>query len=138
MKITIAGSMAFAKEQIDIKNKLEEMGHEVQVSDDIFDYANSPKLKLSFEKELELSLKHDILKTFYKKIADSDALFVCNLNKNNIDGYLGTSMLMEIALAYYLNKKIYLLNDFDKNQGYALEVSIINPVVLNGDFKKII
>jgi hypothetical protein len=44
---------------------------------------------------------------------------------------------MELAIAYHNNKKIYLLNDFDKTQWYGLEVAIIDPTILNGDLSLI-
>lgn len=137
MKITVGGSMVFAKEQLDAKKELEEKGHEVLTTDDIEDYINKPSIKQSFEEELKLCLEYDITRSFFKKIEESDALLVCNFPKKGIDGYLGTSVLMEIGLAYHLNKKIYLMFDVDKTQGYALEIAIIQPTILNGDLNKI-
>lgn len=137
MKITVGGSMVFAKEQLDAKKELEEKGHEVLTTDDIEDYVNKPSIKQSFEEELKLCLEYDITRSFFKKIEESDALLVCNFPKKGIDGYLGTSVLMEIGLAYHLNKKIYLMFDVDKTQGYALEIAIIQPTILNGDLNKI-
>jgi hypothetical protein len=133
MKIVIGGSMAFAKEQIAIKDILVTAGHTVLLTDDIGEYVEKPAIKSSFEEELRISREYDIMRSFFNKIAESDAFFVCNLPKNGISGYLGTSVLMELGLAYYLEKRIYLLHDFDRSQGCALEVAIIDPVVLNGD-----
>lgn len=128
--------MTFAKEQLEIKKKVEPK-HEVIVTDDINDYAHNPQIKKSFEEELALARKDNIMMRFFNKIAECDALLVCNYPKNGIQGYLGTSVLMEIGLAYYLNKKIILLHDTDKLQNYALEIAIINPAILNGDLSKI-
>ncbi|MCX6795842.1 MAG: hypothetical protein NT165_03925 [Candidatus Falkowbacteria bacterium] len=133
MKITIGGSMTFAKEQVEIKRQLEQRGHEVLVTDDIEDYINNSAIKNSFEEELELSLKYDVMRTFFKKIDSSDAFLVCNYSKNGVSGRLGISALMELGLAYHLGKKTYLLFETDKVQDYALEVAIINPIILNGD-----
>ena len=77
------------------------------------------------------------MKKFFDKIAESDAYFVCNYVKKGIKGYLGISVLMELGVAYYLNKKIYLLYPFDKSQSYGLEVSVFNPIIINNDFSKI-
>ena len=133
MKITIGGSMTFADKQVEAKQKLEARGYEVLITDDINDYVNSQKIKKSFADELSLCLKYDVMRTFFKKIESSDALLVCNYDKNGIGGYLGTSVLMEIGLAYYLGKKIYLLFEVDKTQNYALELALINPIILNGE-----
>jgi len=60
-----------------------------------------------------------------------------NNKKNGIKGYLGTAVLMEMALAFYLKKKIFLLNEIDKTQRYMIEVHQINPTVIKGDINKI-
>lgn len=137
MKIVIGGSMSFAKEQIKARDFLVGEGHEVVLTDNIEEYANSPSAKASFEEELKLSLDNDIMRAFFNHVAESDVFLVMNFPKKGIDGYLGASVLMELGLAYYLNKKIYLLQDIDKSQSYALEIAIIQPTILNGDLSKI-
>jgi len=137
MKIVIGGSMVFAKEQVEAKVKLEKMGHEVLITDNIEKYVDSPAIKTSFEEELKISLEYDIMRDFFNKIAESDAFLVMNFPKKGIDGYLGASVLMEMGLAYYLKKKVMLLFPVDKGQSYALESAIINPQILNGDLAKI-
>jgi len=133
MKIMIGGSLVFAKEQLKTKKFLEEKGHVCLVTDDIQEYIDRPEIKKSFEEELKISKRDDVMKTCFNKIDDSDAFLVCNYDKNGVKGYLGTSVLMELGLALHLGKKIFLLNDYDKSQNYALEVALINPVILNGD-----
>lgn len=137
MKITIGWSMVFAKEQYQAKEILEKAGHTMYITDDIENYINKPAIKQDFEEELRISLEYDIMKTFFNKIANSDALLICNYTKKWITGYLGTSVLMEIGLAYYLNKKVFLLYEVDKEQNYSLEVAIINPTILDWDLSKI-
>jgi hypothetical protein len=88
MKITIGGSMAFAKEQYHAKETLESIGHIVYISDDIENYIDQPSIKLDFEEELRISLAYDIMRVFFNKIADSDAVLICNYPKKGITGYL--------------------------------------------------
>ena len=137
MKIVIGGSMTFAKEQIKTRNFLNDLDHEVVLTDNIEEYVNNPTAKASFEEELKLSLDNDIMRAFFNHIAESDALLIMNYPKKGIKGYLGASVLMEMGLAYYLNKKVYLFQDVDKTQSYALEAAIIQPTILNGDLSKI-
>jgi len=137
MKIIIAGSVTFAKEQLNIKKELELVGYEVLVSDDLEDYINRPSIKLSFDEELKLSKEYDVLRNFYNKVSEGDALLVCNYDKNGIKGYLGTSVLIEIGLAYYLKKKVFILNNIDIKQNYAMEISIMEPTILDGDLSNI-
>lgn len=137
MKITIGGSMTFAKKQIEASKYLKNSGHEVLLTDDIEHYLKDKNIKLNFEEELEISKKYDIIRTFFNKIVESDALLIINHDKKGISGYIGTSVIMEIGLAYFLKKKIYLLKEVDKNQNYALEIALINPIILNGDLSKV-
>ena len=53
-----------------------------------------------------------------------------------MSGYVGTSSLMEMGLAYYLGKKIYLLNELPSPETarWAHEVLSFQPTILNGDF----
>ena len=137
MKIIVGGSMTFASEQIEIKKKLEKLGHEVLLTDDIEAYASDNQIKHSFKEELSLCLKYDVIRNFFNKIAESGAYLVCNYDKNGITGYLGASVLMEIGLAYYLNKKIFLMSEIDKNQKYALELAVIKPKIVGDNFNNI-
>ena len=137
MKIMICGSVTFAKSMLEIKEELEKKGHIVLISDDAPFYVENPETKLSFEEELRLAKEQDILNKALNKISQSDAIVVLNYEKNNIKGYLGTSVLMELAVAYHLKKKIFLLNEIDKTQNYALEVELINPIILNGDLNNL-
>jgi NTP pyrophosphatase (non-canonical NTP hydrolase) len=138
MKVVVGGSMTFAKEQLEVKRALEEMGHEVLVSDDIHDCIGNSSIKnAGFESELRHCLETDIVMSFFNMIKEADAYVVVNKEKGGVRGYLGTAVLMELGLAYYLGKRIFLMEDYDKGQGYGLEVAIINPVVLNGDLSKI-
>ena len=137
MKIMICASVTFAKSMLEVKEELEKKGHTVLISDDAPFYIENPETKLSFEQELKLAQEQDILNKALNKVSQSDAIVVLNYEKNNIKGYLGTSVLMELAVAYHLKKKIFLLNEIDKFQNYALEVELINPIILNGDLNEI-
>ena len=137
MKITICGSVTFAKEELLLKSDLEKLGHEVLVTDDLEKFAENPNIKLNYEEELRLTKKTDIIKKFFNKIESSDTILVANYKKNGITGYLGTNVLMEIGVAYYLNKNIYLLYSVGKDQNCSLEIESMEPTILNGDLSKI-
>jgi len=164
MKITICGSIAFQDKIIPLKDKLEELGHEVKiwplkVKDgggqliSVQEYyqirrtANNDE-KWVWDRKAEAIMEH------FNKIAWSDAILVANYDKivetpshlsshstsahsaNNIKGYIGGNTLMEMGLAFFLKKKIYLLNQVPELP-YKEEILGVKPVILNGDLAKI-
>lgn len=140
MKIQICGSMTFAKEMKKTRKKLEELGHTVTVPTNTEEHISDP----TFQNNLSLNLlegrKNDVLKKNFDLIALSDAILVLNYSKNSIDGYVGTSTLMEIGLAYYLGKKVFLFNKIPhyNDVRWAHELEIIQPVIINQDLIKIV
>lgn len=139
MKIMICGSMTFAKEMIDTKRKLEDLGHTVFVPSDTESHLEDPSLIDNLEENYKHTIKKDVLRKCFDLITKSDAVLVLNYIKNGIEGYVDTSSLMEIGLAYYLGKKIFLLNFIPKAKDarWAHELKIIQPVIINGDLELI-
>lgn len=139
MRIMIIGSMTFAKEMMDVKQKLEDLGYKVDVPVGIEAHLENPNLIDDLDSDLKHSQEKNVLKACFDLIAANDAVLVLNHPKNNIDGYIGTSVLMEIGIAYYLGKKIFILNPIPKSQDarWAHEVMIMHPTVVNGDLSRI-
>lgn len=141
MKITLLGSMHFSTEMLHVKEQLEKMEHIVNIPEDIHECFIDPESRTTsdkdYEKELKYCIEKSLLKDAMKKIEKSDAVLVLNYTKNDIEGYIGAAVLMGMGVAFYLEKKIYLLNEVDKTQKYALEVNLTRPFVLEGDLSKI-
>jgi hypothetical protein len=135
MKITICGSMAFAKEMLWHKEELEKTGHSVFIASDTVQCVTNPNLNM----DIDHCLENDIQKEHFDFIADSDAILVLNYEKNGIKGYVGGSTLMEIAVARHLNKKIFLINSIPdvEDLKYSVEIQLTKPVIINGDLTKI-
>lgn len=139
MKIMICGSMAFAKEMLAAKRKIEAMGYEAQIPLDARQIIDGRHDYDDLEADYNHCLKNDVLKTHFKILAESDAILVLNYDKDGIKGYIGASSLMEIGLAYYLGKKIFLWQPtpHHSEQRWAHEIRIIQPIILDGDLNKI-
>ena len=146
MKITICGSIAFQDEVLSVKEKLEKLGHEIKLWPlelknekgqliSAKEYYQIRRIatedeKWVWDRKAEAVLEH------FNKVAWSDAILVANYDKNNIKGYIGGNTLMEMGLAFYLNKKIYLLNPIPEI-AYKEEILGLKPIILNNDFNKI-
>ena len=131
--------MTFAKEMMDTKRKFENLGHSVFVPSDIEFHLKDPFLIDNLDENYKHTIDKNVLRRCFNLITKSDAILVLNYPKNKIDGYVGTSTLMEIGLAYYLGKKIFLFNPIPKPKEarWAHELEIIRPVILNRNLKQI-
>ncbi len=147
MKITICGSIAFYNEMLKTKEELGKIGHEVKLPPSQLEDGNgNPISALQYYKIRKTSLSNEgwvwdrkewAMKKHFDKVAWSDAILVLNYAKNNIEGYIGANTLMEMGLAFYLNKKIYLLNPIPETS-YKEEILGVKPVLLGGDLTKIV
>jgi hypothetical protein len=77
--------------------------------------------------------KAEFIQTNFKKIAKSDSILVINNTKNGVNGYIGPNVLMEIGLAFYLKKNIYIWNAIEENAPYKEELLAFNVMYINRD-----
>jgi hypothetical protein len=132
MRIAICSSMTFSEQLIEMKNRLERRGHVVFISR----FAEKFLGKSESEKE-ELNLFHqrecDVIRHFWEKINDSDAILVLNYEKRGIPGYIGGNTLMEIGFAHVLRKKIYFVNPIPDIVFYRSELEAVRPSIVGED-----
>src|SRR2546425_644914 len=111
MKVMISGSMAFAEDMVKAKKELEALGHTVLVPHDIETHLENPEFVDDLSGNYQHVVETDIMRKCFDLVAESDAVLVLNLDRKGVSGYIGTSTLMEIGLAYYLQKKLFLYKD---------------------------
>ncbi len=141
MKITICGGVKFAQQLVEIYRELEKMGHEPKMHKDMFGIADGTAAELIEEVKkdhAEAKRKYNFIKLWYQLILDSDAILVCNFDKNGKKNYIGGNTLMEIGFAYVNNKRIYLLNPIPTEVTYYDEILAVGPLVINNDLTKIV
>jgi hypothetical protein len=139
MKIAIIGSMKFAEEMIRTQKELQEMGHDALVPLGTEPHINDKDFVENLEDNLAFCIKEDIMRRNFQQVANSDAVLVLNYKRNGIDGYIGVSALMEMGVAHFLNKKIFLMQpmpDFNEAR-WAHEVAIMQPTIISNDLSKI-
>ncbi len=132
MKIALCGSMEFAKEMLEIKKKLDNVGHTVVLPKDTIEYANGDKKTESKWAKTE----GDLIKGYFGEIKNCDAVLVVNITKNGIENYIGGNALIEMAFGHVLGKTVYLLNPVP-DMNYKDEIEAMTPIVLNSDLLKI-
>jgi hypothetical protein len=137
MKITICGSMKFHEKMREVQQRLEEMGHTVYVpkSIELMDTVGYVH-PTDNEEKVQAKIEHDFIRAHFKKIEESDAILVLNYDKKGIKNYIGGNTFLEMGLAYWLDKKIFVLNPVPE-MDYLTEMYAIQPEVINGDLSRI-
>jgi hypothetical protein len=131
--------MTFSKEMMETKIKLEELGHEVLVPCDIETHLEDASFIDNLDADIKHAKENNVLKTCFGYVVESDALLFLNYPKNNVPGYIGTSSMMEMGLAFHLDKKIFLLHETPHHDDarWVVEVKLMDPAVINGDLSLI-
>jgi len=140
MKITITGSVKFAKEIVEIYNRIKKLGHEPLMHKDMFGIADGTAKELVegiTKDHSEIKRKHNFIKWWHDCIKSGNAILVCNFDKNGIKNYIGGNTLIEIGFAHVNDKKVFLLNPIPEDVSYADEIKAMADVVINGDLTKV-
>ena len=80
------------------------------------------------------NLKEGAIRDHYEKIDWADAVLIINHEKRGISGYIGGNTLIEIGVAFYSKKPIYILNPVSSELSYKQEILGMKPIILNGNF----
>src|SRR3989344_4693339 len=136
MRIIIAGSLSAAEEIIEIKDELVARGDEVEYPTGVKKYESQGHQMPSDEEKAQDKIDHDLIRGYFEKIKDYEALLVVNPEKNGVPGYIGGNTLIEMAFAFVLHKPIYLLYQIPE-MPYTSEIEAMKPVVINKDLSKI-
>lgn len=133
MIITICGSMKFMNQMLSTKQQLENQNHQVFLPtwENLHLLQTSPGALLA--KKREYILYH------FDQIKKSEAILVLNYSKNGIKNYIGGNSLIEIAIAFEHQKRIYILNSLpdESDLSYVLEIKAMKPIILNGNLSKL-
>lgn len=146
MKITLCGSIAFHDKMIDIQKELKKLGHEVrlppfEIQDDqgnwisVKEYYTLRKNETS-ETAWIWDKKAEAMQNHFKKIEWCDVILVLNYDKNDIPYYIGANTLLEMGLAFYLSKKIFLFNPIPEIS-YKEEILGMKPHVIHHNIENI-
>ncbi|MBI2436939.1 MAG: hypothetical protein HYV41_04335 [Candidatus Magasanikbacteria bacterium] len=135
MKITLCYSMQFADKVPALKTELERLGHDVYIveSNDQYLGKNSDE-----QEEIKLNEKynHDAMRNHLNLIQHADAILILNFDKNGTTNYIGGNVFLEMGVAYFLRKQIFLLNPIPE-VSYETEIKAMKPIIINQDLTKI-
>lgn len=141
-RIVICSSAAFYEHANEVADELREKGYEVIVPATARNMKESgnydvDSVKTWFDSPEDFSKKARLMRGHFDEVAAADVILVINDKKHGIDGYIGPNVLMEMGLAFYLDKPIYVLNPVDKMLPVYEEVVGMGSIILRGDITKL-
>jgi len=141
--ITICSSANFYRQAVDIQTKLEAKGIKVNMPDTAERMKKSGDFdvehyKTWFNDNNDYHKKTALMRGHFKKVAEGDAILVLNYEKHGIPNYIGGNVLMEMGLAFYLAKPIYILNEIPQKSIFLEEILGVVPIVLHGKLDELI
>lgn len=131
--------MKFVEDIVSTRERLRKLGFQVSVPDDTDYVLAHPDVPDDLQADLQHCLQTDQLRKGFDLIVAADAALVLNHPKNGIDGYIGTSFLMELAIAHHFRKAIFTLNpipSFEQHR-WAHEVAMLQPLSLEGEVDRL-
>mgnify|MGYP002511527140 CR=1 FL=1 len=131
-KIVICGSMQFYDEMLTCQEILKKKGVKAIIPKEENEIVSLYD-ELAFRK-----FKRKVSSAYLKKIREKDtiAVLIYNGTKKGQVNYIGANTLVEIAMAFTWNRKIYLYNDI--YEPLADELLAWGCICLKGDIEKII
>ena len=142
MTITICSSASFYKQAVEVQAELEKLGYEAIIP------ATARKMKASGDYDVDrVKTWYDNAEDYHKKaalmqghfeeVANGDVCLVLNYEKHGQPNYIGGNVLMEMALAFWLKKPIFVLNDIQQDSPFLEEIIGLGSIPLHGNVAEI-
>ncbi len=140
--ITVCSSASFYKHVNEIADKLRQKGFEVIVPESAEKMRKTGNYdvkshKTWYDNPADFKRKKELMDAHFAEVEKADAILMVNDEKHGKSGYIGPNGLMEMTLAYYLKKPIYVLNDVPKDLNVYEEVIGMGCQLLNGNLEGI-
>ncbi len=140
--ITLCSSAAFYRHVNDLATKLEKRGYKAIVPLTARRMKNSGNYdvghyKTWYDDAADFTKKAQLMHGHFDEVTKADAILIVNDEKHGIAGYIGPNVLMEMGLAFYLGKPIYVLNPVTNEMPVYEEVVGMGGVIINDRLDKI-
>ena len=144
MRIAICSSALFARQSCEVKEKLEKRGFEVflypqkvEVDGRTIDVGEYYKMRKNNLTQELLKIKRQLIDEHIKKIKNSDAILVLNLDRGENRGYVGGNTFLEMGIAYFLGKKVFIWKKPSQNLPYFEEIMALSPISIGENLERI-
>jgi len=141
--VTICASASFYKQVIEVQDHLESVGIKVfipataKVMNESGDF-NVEHYKTWFGDDTDYPKKAALMHGHFKEVEKGDVTLVLNYEKHSVENYIGGNVLMEMAIAFYLHKPIFVMNDIPEDSPFLEEILGMGSVPLSGNLQPLI
>lgn len=128
MKILVHASLDKVDDMISAKKKIETISNHSVILPELIRYQHIRDQENN--DILFTEIKHRLTNDNIRNVESADALLIINNNHRGIENYIGGNAFLEMVVAYYLRKPIYLLNPIPDNMPYTEEIKALYPQIL--------
>jgi len=138
--VTLCSSASFYRQAVGIKEQLETLGIEILIPHIALEMQRTGDYEVDhyktwFADENDYSKKAELMRKHFDKVAAGDATLILNYEKHGKQNYIGPNVLMEMALAFYLQKPIFILNELPGDSPFEEELKGMSPIIMHGDIQ---
>lgn len=76
-------------------------------------------------------IKNRLTTDNFRNVEICDSLLILNNTHRGVESYIGGNSFMEMVVAFYLKKPIFLLNPIPENMPYTEEIKALYPIVIH-------
>jgi len=128
VKIAIHASLDFKNEMLIAKECLEtKVGYQV-ILPDLQRYQHI-RDDLGNEEEFN-EIKTRLTRQNIANVEQSDCLLILNYDHRGYKNYIGGNSFLEMVIAFYLRKPIFLLNNIPEDMPYTEEIKALEPTIV--------
>lgn len=140
--ITICASASFYKQAVKVQSDIRELGIEciIPASAEKMKQQNNfdvTSYKTWFNNSDDYNQKTNLMLEHFSAIQNGDAILVLNYEKHGTPDYIGGNVLIEMGIALYLGKPVFILNEIPEDSPFLEEILGVNPKVLHGNINNI-
>lgn len=135
--ITICSSANFYRQAVEIQTVFEKLGYKVIIPETAQKMKQSGDYEVShyktwFADDNDYHKKAALMRGHFEEIERGDMVLVLNYEKYGMPNYIGGNVLIEIGVAFYLNKPVFILNEIPENSPFLEEIKGFMPIALHG------
>ncbi|MEO8784893.1 MAG: hypothetical protein ABI221_00975 [Candidatus Saccharimonadales bacterium] len=140
--IALCCSANFYRQAVAVREQLVKLGFAVIIPEAAEQMRQSGDFDVShyktwFGDKNDYYKKTALIKGHFVEIDKADIVLVLNYQKHGVDNYIGGNTLMEMAIAFYRNKPIYILNEMPQESAFLEEIIGLNSIALHGHLETI-